>query len=88
MSPVPRVHPPTPSAVRRLPAVLLAIVSAVSTAQTPQRFTLRGDDVALWNIAGVMQVQGSSGTSVEVEVTRRGPDAGKLTIETGPLRGR
>jgi lia operon protein LiaG len=68
------------SATIALPAVLAA--------QTPERRTLAGDDIAVYNIAGVMRVEGGTGSEVAVEVTRGGPDASKLTIQTGRVRGR
>ena len=68
------------SAMIALPPVLVA--------QTPERRTVAGDDVAVYNIAGVMRVEGGTGSEVAVEVTRGGPDASKLTIQTGRARGR
>jgi DUF4097 and DUF4098 domain-containing protein YvlB len=54
-----------------------------------QRYTLDGNDVAIWNLAGVIRLEGSrEGGSTEVEVTRRGSDGGELRIETGRLNGR
>jgi len=83
-----------PSRVRRArargTAVLLAFASlpVPLLAQTAERRTLSGNDVAVYNIAGVMRVEGGSGTDVTVEVTRGGGDGSKLTIATGPVRGR
>jgi DUF4097 and DUF4098 domain-containing protein YvlB len=61
---------------------------AVALSQTPERRTLAGDDVAVYNVAGVMQVVGGSGSDVTVEITRGGADGGKLQIESGRVRGR
>jgi len=69
-----------------LTALLGAPVTAL--AQTPERRTLAGDDVAVYNIAGVMQVVGGSGSEVTVEITRGGAEASKLQIESGRVRGR
>lgn len=57
-------------------------------AQQPERRTLAGGHVAIYNLAGVMRLERGTGTDVVVELTRGGPDAGKLQIATGPLRGR
>jgi hypothetical protein len=70
-------------------AILAAfLVGGNLAAQTPERHTLRGNDVAVFNLVGSVQVTAGSGSDVEVEVTRRGPDAGQVRIETGPIRGR
>ena len=61
---------------------------ALALAQTPERRTLAGDDVAVYNIAGVMQVVGGTGNDVTVEITRGGGEASKLQIESGRVRGR
>jgi DUF4097 and DUF4098 domain-containing protein YvlB len=71
--------------------VALMTVPAVPTvvsAQTPERRTLPGDDVAVYNLAGVMRVEGGTGSDVSVEVTRGGADASKLTIATGRIGSR
>jgi lia operon protein LiaG len=64
-----------------LPPVALA-------AQQPERRALPGDRVAVYNLAGVMRLERGTGPDVVVELTRGGPDAAKLSIATGPLRGR
>jgi len=68
--------------------VAVAIVIAPAGAQTPERRTLPGNDVAVYNIAGVMRIEGGTGTEVAVEVTRGGADAAKLQIATGKVRNR
>ncbi len=72
------------------PVVLSAIIAmpTVVLSQTPDRRTVPGDDIAVYNIAGVMRVEGGTGSEVTVEVTRGGADASKLSIETGRVRGR
>jgi lia operon protein LiaG len=64
------------------------MLPAIVEAQTPERRTLAGNDVAVYNLAGVMRVEGGTGSDVTVEVTRGGGDASRLTIETGAVRGR
>ena len=62
--------------------------SPAHAAQQPERRTLAGGHVAIYNLAGVMRLERGTGSDVVVELTRGGPDAGKLQIATGPLRGR
>jgi len=56
--------------------------------QEPKRFTLSGERVAVYNLAGEIQVRGGGAGTVTVEVRTEGPDAASLTIETGQVRGR
>ncbi len=62
-------------------------VSAPANGQTTTH-QLRGTDVAVYNLAGIVRVEAGSGTDVEIEVTRRGPDASRLQVESGPIRNR
>ena len=62
--------------------------SPAHAAQQPERRTLTGGHVAIYNLAGVIRLERGTGSDVVVELTRGGPDAGKLQIATGPLRGR
>src|SRR2546422_574200 len=62
--------------------------SPAHAAQQPERRTLAGGHVAIYNLAGVVRLERGTGSDVVVELTRGGPDAGKLQIATGPLRGR
>ena len=64
---------------------LPALVSALS-AQEVER--LRGPEVAVYNLAGRMEIVAGEGTDVVVRVSRGGEDAGALRIETGEIRGR
>ena len=64
---------------------LPALVSALS-AQEIER--LRGPEVAVYNLAGRMEIVAGEGTDVVVRVSRGGEDAGALRIETGEIRGR
>jgi lia operon protein LiaG len=68
--------------------VMLASSATSSSAQTPERRTLTGNDVAVYNIAGVMRVEGGTGGDVTVEVTRGGRDASRLELASGNVRGR
>ena len=73
----------------RCPLALLTLtVPAVLTAQNPERITLDGREVAVYNLVGRLTVIGGTSDKVIVEVTRAGRDAGKLKLETGDVRGR
>jgi hypothetical protein len=71
-----------------LTAAVLSALPATSAAQTPERRTLAGNDVAVYNIAGIMRVEGGTGSEVTVEITRGGGDASRLQIQSGSIRGR
>ena len=75
-------------AIAGVVAPAIGTASTAAGAQTPDRRTLTGNDVAVYNIAGVMRVEGGTGGEVTVEVTRGGRDGSKLQIATGPIRGR
>jgi lia operon protein LiaG len=57
-------------------------------AQSVERRSLPGDDVAIYNLVGKIRVEAGNGSDVVAEVTRLGDDAAKLSIETGKVRGR
>lgn len=69
-------------------AVLSLALPALLSAQQPERFSLDGREVAIYNIVGRLQVVGGSGDRVVVEVTRGGRDAGQLRVEPGNIDGR
>ncbi|MCL7961635.1 MAG: DUF4097 domain-containing protein [marine benthic group bacterium] len=52
-------------------------------AQQAETFRLAGDEVAVYNLAGKVQVRGGSGSEFAVTVTLQGSDAGRLAIQTG-----
>src|SRR2546428_13345826 len=53
-----------------------------------ERHAISGDDVAIYNLAGVMRVEAGSGSDGVGEITGGGRDAGKLRGGTRPVRGR
>jgi hypothetical protein len=67
--------------------VLTVAPAPDGAAQQPQRFTLSGDDVALYNLVGGVTIEPGSG-SVGVELTRTGRDAARLRVEQGEIDGR
>ena len=73
------------TALRFLP--LAALWVAPLAAQTVSRHSLRGADVALYDLAGAVQIEAGSGDAVAVEVTRGGADAAQLKVAEGELGG-
>jgi DUF4097 and DUF4098 domain-containing protein YvlB len=75
--------------MQALPTLALALLTVAPSlaAQQAERYTLEGDDIAIYNLAGALTVEPGTG-SVAVELTRSGPDAGRLKVERGELRGR
>ena len=57
-------------------------------AQSAETVTLRGTEVAIYNLAGVVRVERGGGREVTVEVRRGGRDGAKLKLESGDLKGR
>ena len=76
-----------PAALAVTALVVTAPAHAQDAAGASSRYTL-GDRAAIFNIAGTMRVEATTGRSVEVEVTRRGTESSQLRVETGELRGR
>jgi lia operon protein LiaG len=68
--------------------VPILLCASMATGQDTERFTLRGERVAVYNLVGSLRVQATSGNAVEVEVTKRGSDGRRLRVETGEVRGR
>jgi hypothetical protein len=69
------------TALRFIPLVALWV--APLAAQTVSRHTLRGPDVALYDLAGTVQLEPGSGDAVTVELTRGGADAAQLKVAEG-----
>ena len=69
-------------------ALAVGLGARRAPAQTPERYTVAGDDVAVYNLVGQLKVEGGAGAAVVVEVTRHGADAARLKIVTGEIRGR
>lgn len=68
-------------------AVAPLLLMAPSLAAQSNAYTLRGERVAVYNVAGDLRVEPGSGRDVEVRVTLRGRDANRLRVETGSVRG-
>jgi hypothetical protein len=69
-------------------ASLALAIPALLGAQSPERVSLDGREVAIYNLVGKLRVEGGTGDRVIVEVTRAGRDAGRLKLQTGDVRGR
>jgi lia operon protein LiaG len=70
-----------------LALALLTLAPSILAAQQVERYTLESDDVAIYNLAGALTVEPGTG-SVAVELVRSGPDATRLRVERGEVRGR
>ena len=66
--------------------VAAMLLAAPAAAQEVHR--VAGTDVAIYNIAGSVEVRAGSAPDVVVRMTRGGADAAKLSIEAGQIRGR
>ena len=60
-------------------------IAAPLVAQTPERHTLRGTRVAIYDLVGDVRIVEGTGRDVVVEVTRQGSDASQLRVETGDI---
>jgi hypothetical protein len=69
----------------QLAALASLAFSTARPAQTPERYTLSGDRVAIHNLAGVLSVEAGTGSQVVIEVTRGGAGAASLAVKTGQL---
>lgn len=98
----PNLRRPLPSSRRpTLVAALLAAPLSASASCLPapaappspstppgQRYVLQGHEVAVYNLAGEVLVQGGTGSRTTVEVRPGGRDAQALQVEVGRLGGR
>jgi lia operon protein LiaG len=66
----------------------LSLAVGLAAGQTGQRYTVAGDDIAVYNLAGTVQVEAGSGAAVVVEVARGGADAATLNVVSGAIGGR
>jgi lia operon protein LiaG len=56
-------------------------------AQTETK-TIRGQQIAIYNLVGRLKAEPGTGDAVQVEITRKGRDAARLRVETGVIRAR
>jgi lia operon protein LiaG len=73
-------------------AVGLALLATVATNSRPaaaqETYTLAGSQVAVYNLAGQVDVVGGEGSQVVVDVRRGGRDGSELRVEVGSIGGR
>jgi lia operon protein LiaG len=65
----------------------LLLRPTAASAQQGERYTLDGDEVAIFNLAGSLTVAPGTG-AVSVDLARGGADAAKLRVERGEVDGR
>src|SRR6187397_2761682 len=61
--------------------LLVGAVGSVGSrleAQKPEQYTIRGDEVGIYNLAGEVRIEPGPGPAVTAELTRGGADAAKL----------
>lgn len=64
------------------------LLFGAGAAVAQERYSVPGNDVAIYNLVGEYQVVAGSGSDVTVEITRGGDDAARLTVATGVIRDR
>jgi hypothetical protein len=65
----------------------LLLLPTAASAQQGERYTLSGDEAAVYNLAGSLTVEPGTG-AVSVDLVRGGADAARLRVERGELEGR
>lgn len=84
----PRAHGGLIAVLLLLALILMAVAAnalVALSASAAERYTVAGDHVSVYNLAGKVAVEAGSGSQVEVLVTRGGQDAGQLEVETGTI---
>lgn len=80
------------SPIRRAGAAAAACLSALALVRglpaQGEHYTLTGNDIAIYDLAGEIRLEPGSGGAVQVEVTRVGADARRLEVATGPIEDR
>ena len=66
-------------------AITSVALSTPLLAQASGTFTIQGDRVEIYNIAGSVRVQSGSGSAVLVEIDAGGADADQLDVQTGRI---
>ena len=72
----------------RLIAGTIFLLAPLAVLAQGERYTVPGQDVAIYNLAGKLTAVAGTGSDVLVQVTRSGSDAAKLTVENSVIRGR
>lgn len=87
--------PSAPTPLSRLAVPLLTTLAVLAVlaparpaaAQQTEQYSVSGHEVAIYDIAGAVQLAAGTGPSVKVVVTRGGSDAGRLRVVTGTADG-
>jgi len=66
----------------------LSILVLPASLAAQQRYALKGDRVAVYNLAGATTITAGSGSDVTVAVTTGGAQAGTLRVAQGEMKGR
>ncbi len=69
-------------------AFLFIALAHPAAASAQEGYQVSGEHVAVFNLAGQLQVAATGGSAVTVAVTRAGADADQLEIRTGDVGGR
>lgn len=79
----------TQSTTLRFPmaATMILCAAAPGSLIGQEEYRLGGSRVAVYNLAGVVEVVRGEGSEVVVEVARGGSDAGRLSVATGRIGG-
>jgi hypothetical protein len=64
-----------------------AATSRALSSSSTSRYTLKGDRIAVFSLAGRVTIEAGRGPDVTVEVTPAGRDADRLTVATGEIAG-
>jgi lia operon protein LiaG len=67
---------------------LALVLPAALPAQQAERYTITGDEIAIYNLAGEVRLEPGGGPGVTAEVTRGGADAAKLKLAQSEVNGR
>ena len=67
--------------------VALSAMDGTAIQASPQEYRIAGNHVAVYNLAGAVSVVPATGSDVVVTVHPRGPDAERLDVESGSIRG-
>lgn len=69
-------------------AGLTAVLAPGAFAQSPERYSVPGNQIAVYNLAGAVTIERGTGSNVVIEVVRGGRDAAELDVERIEVEGR
>lgn len=78
----------TTGKARGIACALLAAAAFAAGLGAQETHRIAGERVAIYNLAGRIEVVGGTGPDVVVRLTRGGGDGGRLEVRTGPIAGR